>query len=158
MRKTLFALSLFGLLATAPLSAHAGFVIEGSVGKPYQVTEPSGFMPTNIMIAPGYEFLEMIRIQLGLAAQLADVKNSQFAAQLRPSIGLFPPILPLFARATFAVQNIGDDAKIATGISGGLKLSLLGAGVFLEAGYLPTFADSKTYSVVEGRLGAYFGF
>jgi hypothetical protein len=157
MRKLLFALSLLSLVAVAP-KAHAGFTIEGSVGKPYQLTSPGdGFQPTNIMIAPGYEVLEMVRFQLGFAAQLADVEGYKAAWQLRPSVGLFPPILPLFARATFALENIGNDTHTALGLSGGVKLSLLGLGVFLEAGYLPTFA-SKTYQAIEGRAGAYFGF
>lgn len=159
MRKLLPVLpaaALFGVLTIAP-AAQAGWVLEGSVGKPYQLTEPKGWQPTNIMLAPGYEVLEMLRFQLGVAAQLADVDNSKFAAQLRPMIGLFPPIIPLFARATFAIQNLGRDAKIGTGISGGLKLSVLGVGVFVEGGYLPVF-DGGTKSAIEGRLGAFIAF
>ncbi len=157
MRKLFFCLSLLSLAVAMPTKAHAGFTIEGSVGKPYRLTEPTGFDPTNIMLAPGYEVLSLVRFQLGFAAQLADVENSKLAWQLRPSIGIFPPILPLFAGATFALQNFGRVSHSAVGLSGGLKLSLLGAGVFLEAGYLPTFAE-KTYQAIEGRVGAYFGF
>jgi len=91
---------------------------------------------------------------------LGDVKNSKFDLQLRPMIGIYPPILPLYARAIFAFQNLLHSPRhMAIGAAAGIKIGLpfIGLGVFAEAGVLPRFA-STTQMVVEGRLGAYWAF
>lgn len=157
MRKYLALLAFLISFAILSPAARAGWTIEGSVGKGGRVTEPRGWEPTNVMGVVGYQWF-MIRPQLGVVGDLGDVKNSQFNLELRPMIGLYPPIIPLFARATFAVQNLRNDAKVAVGLSGGIKigLPLIGLAVFAEAGYLPRF--SPTQNVIEGRLGAYWAF
>lgn len=158
MRKLLhiavFAITILGGSAVA----EAGLVIEGSVGKGYQVDTPRAWMPTNIMVAPGYHFLGILRAQLGLVGDLGDVQNSKFDLQIRPMLGVYPPILPLYARVIFAVQNILNEPNVAFGAAGGLKIELpiIGLGVFAEAGILPRF--SPTHTVVEGRLGGFWAF
>jgi hypothetical protein len=158
MRKLLytavFALTILGGSAVA----EAGLVIEGSVGKGYKVDSPRAWQPTNIMVAPGYHFLGILRAQLGLVGDLGDVQNSKFDLQLRPMIGVYPPILPIYARAILAFQNLLNDTKVAFGVAGGLKIELpiIGLGIFAEAGFLPRFSPTQT--IVEGRLGGYWAF
>ena len=162
MRK-LIAITFFSLLLSlgAATTAHAGWVIEGSVGKGGRVNEPRGWEPTNVMVAPGYQFLGFLRAQLGLVGDLGDVQNSRFDLQLRPMLGIYPPILPLYARAIFAFQNVVLGPRhAAIGGAVGIKLGLpfIGLGVFAEAGMLPRFTDSTTQAVVEGRVGAFWVF
>lgn len=167
MRKSI-ATTLFAVLVSLYLAspyvasaAHAGWVIEGSVGKGGRVNDPRGWEPTNVMAAPGYEFLGILRAQLGLVGALGDVKESKFDLQLRPMLGIYPPILPLYARAIFAYENLlHKPRRVAVGGAVGIKIGLpfIGLGVFAEGAVLPRFADSKTETVVEGRLGGYWVF
>jgi len=113
------------------------------------------------MDAPGYEFLGILRAQLGVVGALGDVKNSKFDLQLRPMLGIYPPILPLYARAIFAYENLLNKPRhVAVGGAVGIKIGLpfIGLGVFAEGACIPRFVDSKTETVVEGRLGAYWVF
>jgi hypothetical protein len=154
-----FFLVLMSVFAGA--RAQAGWVIEGSVGKGGRVNDPRGWEPTNVMFAPGYQILGILRPQLGIVGDLGDVKNSKFDLQLRPMIGIYPPILPLYARAIFAFQNLVHGPRhTAIGGAVGLKLGLpfIGLGIFAEAGVLPRFVSSTTQMVVEGRLGAFWVF
>lgn len=160
MRK-LIAIVVFLASLCGAAKAHAGWVIEGSVGKGGQVNEPRGWEPTNIMAAPGYEFLGLLRAQLGLVGTLADVKQSKFDLQLRPMLGIYPPIIPLYARAIFAVENmLHRPVRYAVGGAVGIKIGLpfIGLGIFAEGAVLPRFVDSETQTIVEGRLGAYWVF
>ncbi len=148
-------------VAMAPGTAQAGWVIEGSLGKGAQVKPERQVEPTNIMIAPGYHLLGMLRLQLGMVAELGDTKDRDFDLQLRPMIGIYPPILPLYARLIFAVQGLlDDDRRYAVGGAGGIKfgIPLTGLGIFAELGVLPRFVDSQTQTVLEGRLGAFWVF
>ena len=163
MRKRI-AIVLFSVLvslAGAARTAQAGWVIEASVGKGGRVNTPRGWEPTNVMAAPGYQFLGMLRAQLGLVGDLGDVKNSKFDLQLRPMVGFYPPIIPLYARAIFAFQNLLNSPRhVAIGGAAGIKIGLpfIGLGVFAEAGVLPRFVESTTQMVIEGRLGAFWVF
>jgi hypothetical protein len=94
MRKLLTTCALLGVLFGS-VAAHAAWVLEGSAGQGYHVNEPRGWEPTNIMLAPGYEFLGLLRAQLGLVGDLGNVQNRQFDLELRPMIGVYPPIIPL---------------------------------------------------------------
>jgi hypothetical protein len=162
MRKKL-TLVVFSILVSlcASKAAQAGFVLEGSVGKGGRVNEPRGWEPTNVMVAPGYQFLGILRAQLGLVGELGDVKNSRFDLQFRPMLGIYPPILPLYGRAIFAFQNVLHGPRhVAVGGAVGIKIGfpIIGLGVFAEAGMLPRFTDASTQAVVEGRIGAYWAF
>lgn len=141
--------------------AQAGWVIEGSVGKGGRVNEPRGWEPTNVMAAPGYQVLGFLRLQLGIVGALGDVKNSKFDLQLRPMVGLYPPVLPIYARAIFVFEElVHHPVHYAVGGAVGLKIGLpfIGVGVFAEGAALPRFVESKTQFVVEGRLGAFWVF
>jgi hypothetical protein len=160
MRKLLLPLVIFVASLCITSRAQAGWVIEGSVGKGGRVNEPRGWEPTTVMAAPGYQLLGMLRLQLGLVGALGDVKNSKFDLQLRPMIGFYPPVLPVYARAIFVFEDLLHTHHYAVGGAVGLKIGLpfIGVGVFAEAAALPRFVDSKTQFVVEGRLGAFWVF
>ncbi|HEX3696689.1 MAG TPA: hypothetical protein VH374_15015 [Polyangia bacterium] len=161
MRKLIGIAFLLVLISLAgATSAQAGWVIEGSVGKGGRVNEPRGWEPTNVMLAPGYEVLGLLRPQLGIVGDLGDVKNSKFDLQLRPMLGIYPPIFPIYARAIFAVENLLHTAHYAVGGAVGFKigLPLIGLDIFAEGGVLPRFQNSATQTVVEGRVGAFWLF
>lgn len=165
MRKLLAVVAFALVAAVGADRAHAGFVIEGSVGKGITLNQGAGdATATNVMLAPGYELLGLVRLQLGLVGQLADVEQSKFDLQLRPMIGFYPPILPIYGRLIFAVTNLlgeNGDTKVATGGAVGLKfgIPMTPLGVFAEAGVLPFFdVANSTLWVLEGRLGAFLAF
>jgi hypothetical protein len=152
-----------GLLAVAP-AAHAGWIVEGSVGKGVVVSPkpPSGVSratQTNLMIAPGYTFIDILRFEVGLVGDLPDLQASKFNLQFRPMLVVAPPIFPLYGRAIFAVTNVlHGKTTIAYGAAAGFKLGFGPVGVFAEAGVLPRSVASTINWVVEGRLGANLSF
>jgi len=158
MRRWFQAALVLSVLVIAP-AAHAGWILEGSLGKGYQVSNPKGATQTNLMIAPGVTFLaDLLRLQVGFVGDLPDVKDSKFDLQIRPMFVLAPPILPIYGRAIFAIANLlhnnGPDTHIAFGAAAGLKFGLGPVGVFAEAGLLPRSIASNIYWAFEGRLGA----
>ena len=157
MRKLLLAFVFVSSLA-APLAAHAGFGVEGSIGKGVAL-DPVKAQPVNLMVAPGISLL-WLRLQAGLVADLPDVKDSDFDIGVRPMLTLSPPILPLYGRLVFAFNNLLDEDKrtVAYGGAVGLSFGLAGVGVFAEAGVLPRSLNSTTIWVIEGRAGVSLGF
>lgn len=169
MRKLLIAAGLTALMLI-PAAAQAGWVVEGSLGKGYTVSEPRGWEQLNLMIAPGWAPISLVRLQLGFATDFADKSQSRTNFQLRPMITVCPPLLPIFGRAILAVQNLRGPGKTvyAYGVSGGVRFGLGPIGVFGEVGVLPrsqdvakadlTGTESKFLWEIEGRAGAYLEF
>lgn len=181
MRKLLVA-AMFSAVFMIPAAARAGFLLEASYGKGYQVSPtPRFWEQSNLQIAPGYApsvpVLSMIHFQLGIVMDLADGSAANKTnMQLRPMIALVPPILPIYGRVIFAVNNLFEGKReIAYGAAAGLRIGipgvviLPGIGVFAEVGALPRkreyvadpvagTTDSKFAWVVEGRVGAYLNF
>jgi hypothetical protein len=168
MRRWFQAALVLCVLAVAP-AARAGWIVEGSVGKGVKVSpSPAAATQTNIMIAPGYTIIDILRLELGLVSDLPDIKSSKFNLQLRPMVVVAPPIFPLYGRAIFAVTNLlHGKTTIAYGAAAGLKFGVGPIGVFAEAGLLPRSTDytdmagmtsSKIDWVIEGRLGANLSF
>lgn len=180
MRKYLVAATFIAMI-TAPAAARAGFVLEASYGKGYQVSpEPRFWEQSNIQIAPGYApslpVLSMFRLQLGIVMDVPDGSAANKTnLQLRPMVSLVPPILPIYGRVIFAVNNLLEgETEIAYGGAVGARIGIPGIsilpsfGVFAELGALPRFrefanstatgTDSKFAWVLEGRVGAYLGF
>jgi hypothetical protein len=158
MRRWFQATLVLGLLAAAP-AARAGWIVEGSLGKGVSVSpKPVKATQTNIMIAPGYTLIDILRLELGVVGDLPDIEASKFDLQLRPMLVVAPPIFPLYGRAIFAIANVfhnnGPKTVIAYGAAAGLKFGLGPVGVFAEAGVLPRSIASKIDWVIEGRLGA----
>jgi hypothetical protein len=151
-------IAVVAIISALPLSAQAGFIVEGSVGSGYQWKPGTGRTPSNVMIAPGYGLGELIRAELGLLASLGDVENQKFDLELRPMLVIDPPILPLYGRLVLAVHSLLDEPELAYGGALGIGFSLLGLGVFAEAGVIPRAEDAVMHWVVEGRAGAYYAF
>lgn len=159
MRRWFQATLVFGLLAMAP-AARAGWIVEGSVGKGVSVSpKPVKATQTNLMIAPGYTLIDILRLELGVVGDLPDLKASKFDLELRPMIVVAPPIFPLYGRAIFAVTNMfHGKTTVAYGAAAGLKFGLGPVGVFAEAGFLPRSVAGTIDWVIEGRLGANLSF
>lgn len=166
MKKLATAFAAAVLLA-APAAAHAGVVYELSAGSGARIDpSPKERIPTNVMLASGFSFAGMLKLELGLVGNLSDVKDSKFDLALRPMVVVSPPLFPLYARGIFAVNGLVEGpTRIAYGGALGLSFGLFGIGVFLEAGYLPQDMDlvdatgkkvKTRVKLVEGRLGAYW--
>jgi hypothetical protein len=183
MRKFLVAATLTAMILI-PAAARAGFLVEASLGKGYQTAPtPRGWEQTNLNIAPGYApslpVLSMLRLQLGLVTDFGDgSRPAKTNLELRPMLSIVPPILPIYGRLIFLVNNIfdrGSESKreIAYGAAVGVRVGtpsvgvMPAIGVFAEVGLLPRNRDfvdstgatsSKIAWVAEGRVGAYLDF
>jgi hypothetical protein len=180
MRKFLVAATLT-VMTMLPAAARAGFLVEASLGKgvqasPKPVNGFSRWEQMNLEIAPGFSFLSMFRLQLGIVMDFADKTASKTNMELRPMLSLVPPILPIYGRVIFGVNNLfernGSKREILYGGAVGVKIGLPGIvfvpalGIFAEAGLIPrsrefasgTTTDSKVAWIVEGRAGAYINF
>jgi hypothetical protein len=186
MRKFLVAATMTAAMTLLPAAARAGFLVEASLGKGYQAApKPRGWEQLNLEVAPGWApslpVLSWFRLQLGIVADFADKSGSSTNMELRPMLSLVPPVLPVYGRVIFAVNNLfernGSKREYAYGGALGVRIGLPGIsfvpamGVFAEAGLIPRkrdfpgvdaagtpTVDSKFAWVVEGRVGAYLNF
>ena len=146
-------------LMAIPMTAEAGFIIEGSVGSGFLVKpDCCNRTPTNLMLSPGYGFGEMLRAELGIVADLGDIENADPALQLRPMLVFDPPIIPFYGRLIIGLFSPFDSDKREWAYGGalGIGFSLFGLGMFAEAGYIPVGnADTQLF---EGRLGGFYAF
>jgi hypothetical protein len=163
-------------LIFVPSAARAGFVLDASLGKGYQVTSPRGTEQMNLQLAPGWgpslPILSMFRLQLGVVLDFADKSGSTTNYELRPMLSIVPPILPIYGRVIVAINNLrevnGSKREVAYGGAAGVRIGtpsigmIPSLGVFGELGVLPrsrTFVDgSKVSWVLEARAGAYLEF
>jgi hypothetical protein len=165
--KRLFLTAAALAVLAVPTASRAGLVVELSAGSGFRWDpKPTERTPTNVMIAPGVSFAGMLKLELGVVANLADVEGSDFDIDLRPMIVVAPPILPLYVRGIFAVTNLANGPqKIQYGGALGVAFGLFGVGAFLEAGIVPRVVEvptatggkrDVTYRLAEGRLGVYW--
>jgi hypothetical protein len=182
MRKFLVAATLSTMILI-PAAARAGFLVDASLGQGYQAAPtPREWERLNLEIAPGYApslpVLSMFQLQLGIVTDFGDKAGTKTDMELRPMISVVPPILPLYGRVIFVVNNLlergGTKREIAYGAAVGVRIGtpsigfVPSMGVFAEVGALPgkrDFVDSttlatssKTAWVIEGRVGAYLDF
>jgi hypothetical protein len=158
MRRLFLGVALLGLAAT-PLAAHAGAVLEVSAGMGSQLQPNLVRAPTNLMVAPGWGFAGILKLELGLVAALGDVRTGKADMELRPMLVVAPPLFPLYARAIFAAQNLfNGPTQIAYGGALGVSfgIPLTGFGVFAELGVLPRNAkvDAASGAPVFGSTSA----
>lgn len=179
MRRLFIVLGFLCTMTLVPTAARAGFLLEGSLGKGYQTTSPRAWTQSNLMLAPGYApslpVLSMFRLQLGIAIDFTDKADTKMDLQLRPMLTFVPPILPIYGRLILAANNLlerNNQSFLAYGGAVGARLGIPsiafvpGFGVFAEVGALPrrhdygagTETTSKTFWVMEGRLGVYLDF
>lgn len=182
MRKFLVAAT-FTALILAPAAARAGFILEGSLGKGIQVSPSpasgqSRWEQSNLNIAPGFSFVSILRLQLGIVTDFADKSGSKTTIELRPTLSLVPPVLPLYGRVMVVISDVlgryEGDREYPFGAAVGARIGIPSVailpsfGVFAELGALPrsrkfvdsagTGTDSKLAWVLEARAGAYLGF
>ena len=105
-RLTLVAAAALGL-SLLPRPVLAGPLLEASVGMGAQ-QDPSTFQrtQTSLMLAPGWEFAGILKLELGFGANLADTASSRFELELRPMLVVSPPLFPLYLRGIAVVQNL----------------------------------------------------
>lgn len=160
MTKLTPALAALALLLS-PLTARAGWMFEGSAGSGFRFEPtPVERIPTNLMLAGGYSF-PVIKLELGLVGNLADVEHSKFDLDLRPMIVVKPPLFPVYARGILGVSGLVEGPSALTyGAALGVRLGALGLGVFAEAGVLSRRLEienrEKDTWMAEGRLGVYW--
>jgi hypothetical protein len=186
MRKLLVAATLTTMILV-PSAAHAGFLIEASLGKGYQVSPAptagnSRWEQLNLNIAPGWApslpVLSMLHLQLGIVTDFADKSGSKTTLELRPTLSLVPPILPIYGRVMVVITDVlgryEGKREYPFGAAVGARIGLPSIGiipsmgVFAEVGALPrqreflnstaTGTESKFAWVLEGRVGAYLNF
>lgn len=165
MKRLVLSAAALAILA-GPLSARAGVVLELSAGSGFRWDpSPTERTPTNLMIAPGYSLGGMLKLELGVLANLADVKGSKFDVDLRPMVVIAPPLFPLYLRGIFAVTNLANGPqKIQYGGALGVSFGLFGVGGFVEAGIVPRVVEvstpagktDQTHRLAEGRVGVYW--
>ncbi len=160
MRKLGLAVLAVALWA-APRPASAGWLVEGSLGFPWQTSPSSLRQQTNIMVAPGYSFaMDIVAVQLGVLANLANVDGSSFNWSLRPMVMVQPPVVPLFGRVILDVANLGTksaplgSSTVTTfGFGGGFSFGVAMARILAEVDYLPRSIGGTSTTVIEGRVG-----
>ena len=178
MRNLLLAL-FAAAVAALPLSSRAAPLVEISGGVGSQLQPSVERAPTNLMVAPGWGLAGFVKLELGVAAALGDVRNAKADVELRPMVVVSPPLFPLYARGILAVQNlVNGPTQLAYGGALGLSfgIPLTGFGVFAEVGALPrnVKVDAATGAPVfgaataptrdefrwfaEGRAGVSYGF
>ncbi|HEY5282732.1 MAG TPA: hypothetical protein VIM14_08080 [Polyangia bacterium] len=181
MRKFLVAATLSTLILI-PAAARAGFLVEASLGKGYQASPSTQYGDSrweqlNLNIAPGYApslpVLSWFHLQLGIVTDFGDKAGTKTNLELRPMLSLVPPLLPIYGRVMFLVDNVfdrggGAKREKAFGAAVGVRIGTpsIGAvpamGIFAELGALPRsreFSDgSKVAWILEGRVGAYLNF
>ena len=150
---------LAALLAAASLlspdQAHASVTLALSVGSGWEVSPDSERVATNVMLAPGVELLgDIVRAEVGLLADLGDVRERDFDLQVRPMLLFDPPLLPLYGRLTLGLAGLVDGPLVMTfGGSVGAELSVRNVSLFGEVGYVPRGDGDGLESILEGRAG-----
>jgi hypothetical protein len=155
----LLGLSVFAAAGAA--QAH-GASLSVSAGSGYVVDNGGGRIPTNIMVAPGFNLLgdNFLRFEVGFVADLPDVRQGNFDLQLRPMLVLTAPIIPIYGKLVGGVtQLVHGPLQTAFGGVVGIEAPCFAdSHIFAEAGYIPRANHDAFLSVFEGRLGLRFGF
>jgi hypothetical protein len=156
MRKLGLAVVVSALLA-APGGASAGLFAEASLGLPWQLSPTTYRQPTNILITPGYSFLDLVSVELGLVANFSGFsKDSSFG--LRPMVGLRPPAVPLYGKLILDFNELGKGTVTSFGGALGSSFGFGPVHLFLEVDYLPRSVGGTNHTVVEGRAGVSLSF
>lgn len=157
MLRAIITLAFIG--CTAASARAGGFSLALSGGSGYRTSPEAGRVATNLLVAPGFDLLgDLLRLEVGFAADLPDIADSDFDVQLRPMAVLNLPIVPLYVRAVTGVtQLVRGPLAFAFGGVLGIDADVgTGAAVFAEAGFIPRARRGQFESVFEGRLGLRF--
>jgi len=175
MKRIPLALLTLALLAS-PLAARAGgFLFEASVGSGVRTgVGDTERIPTNIMATLGFGFTDMLKLEVGAVANLADASasfstaSSSLDVDVRGMVVVSPPLFPLYFRGIAGATSLtAKPVKFTWGGAVGIGFGLFGIGAFGEVGAMQKYyqvADPVTTAVteqkgwqVEGRLGISIG-
>lgn len=113
MKRISLALLTLALLAS-PLAARAGgLLFEASIGSGVRTgVGDTERIPTNIMATLGYGFTDMLKLEVGAVANLADASasfstaSSSLDVDLRGMVAVSPPLFPLYFRGIAGVTSL----------------------------------------------------
>jgi len=156
--RTLAALA--AALLAGPIPARAGladFFVDLSVGLPWRTNPGLSRTPTNLMLTPGILLVNWVSAELGVAEGFSQFGEPSRLA-LRPMIGLYPPILPVYGKLVVDIDNLNlaGGLPVVTTVGGALGL-LYGVGpvrLFVEGDYLPQTVQGTNQRILELRAGA----
>jgi len=151
--------ALVAALCAGPAAARADlvdFLLDASVGVPWQTSPGISRLPTNVMVTPGILLVGWVSAELGVVGAVAQFGQPARWA-LRPMVGLYPPFMPLYAKLVVDVANLNQAGGLGvlTSVGGalGLKFGLGPVALFAEGDYIPQAVNGKNLQVVEGRAG-----
>jgi len=129
-----------------------------SAGTGWQGSQPRGRIPTNLMVSPGIEiYHQMLRLDIGLVADLGDIEGRQFNIEVRPSLVLELPVVPIYFRVTAGLAGLlHGPVAVALGPSIGVRGGLGFVSILGEIGYIPIVIDGNFESILEVRAGVGF--
>jgi len=156
-------LSLTLVLAAAllPVTALADFTLSASVGKAFRLSPAVRGEPTTLMVAPGFGFADLLRLEVGFAVSMPDIAGGltqNVDVQIRPAVVVAPPAFPLYFRAFAVVDRIIQGVRLLPGAAVGVSFGVADLSIFIEAGALPRFTAGGTEFLLEPRAGLGWGF
>lgn len=135
------------------------FFVDASVGVPWQTNPSISRLPTNIMVTPGILVINWVSAEVGVVAGVAQF-NQPARWALRPMVGLYPPIIPVYGKLVVNVGNLNraGGLGVITTVGGalGLKFGVGPIELFIEGDYLPERVEGQNLQVIEGRAGLGF--
>ena len=146
-------------LFAAPAPSFAAITIAASTGVGMSVSPDARFQGTTLMVAPGWSFLDLVRLELGIAGGFeSGYRGRKQGAryELRPMVVITPPIIPLYLRLISGTNQLfSRDRSWLVGAGLGIQISLLKIfGLFAEANFVPRFEnEGRSARLLEGRLG-----
>lgn len=152
--------TLLTLAASQPAHADAGdLTLSLTAGTGWQASDPGGRIQTNLMLSPGIEILgQLLRLDVGVVADLPDIEASRFDLQIRPSVVLELPVVPIYGRLSAGIANIlHGPLSVAFGPSVGLRIGIGKVSLLGEVGYVPMIRSGNFESIIEVRAGIAFG-
>ena len=140
-----------------PRQARAELTLAGSAGFGFQVDPGTRVGGVNLMITPGYQFLEILRVEVGILGAIENAidAGTDVGLEFRPMLVLAPPAIPLYGRLVFASVNPFSDARRtwAYGLGAGLAFGAGPLDVFGEVSALPRYFNSQMRWLLEARVG-----
>ena len=152
---------LVALVAVAGRPAQAGWTVAGSAGLGVEVSPETQVQAGNLMGTVGYEFLGILRPELGVVGSLEAARHgqpTQGGLEFRPMLVVQPPLVPIYGRLIVSGVDMFSSRRrtVAYGGALGLQLGVLSVKVFGEAGVLPRAQDGRYHWILEARAGLLF--
>ena len=140
-----------------PARPSAEFTLAGSLGFAFQVNPSARVGAVNLMLTPGIQFLDVLRIELGILGALENAVDdgTDVGLEFRPMLVLAPPTIPLYGRLIFAsVDPFSDGRRTwAYGLGAGLAFGVGAVQLFGEVAALPRYFNGAMRWLLEARFG-----